>query len=43
MRDFCFCTDGVRSHLTVAAQGLPGDVHVYGVDWLPTGTPLGAL
>src|SRR5256714_3867472 len=30
LRDFCFCTDGVRGHLTVAAQGLPGDVHVYG-------------
>src|SRR6266550_5848002 len=24
MRDFCLCTDGVRGHLTVAAQGLPG-------------------
>jgi dTDP-glucose 4,6-dehydratase len=30
MRDFCFCTDGVRGHLTVAAQGSPGDVYVYG-------------
>ena len=30
MRDFCFCTDGVRGHLTVAAQGIPGDVYVYG-------------
>ena len=30
MRDFCFCTDGVRGHLTVAAQGAPGDVYVYG-------------
>jgi dTDP-glucose 4,6-dehydratase len=30
MRDFCFCTDGVRGHLTVAAQGTPGDVYVYG-------------
>jgi dTDP-glucose 4,6-dehydratase len=29
-RDFCFCTDGVRGHLTVAAQGIPGDVYVYG-------------
>jgi len=29
-RDFCFCTDGVRGHLTVAAQGVPGDVYVYG-------------
>ena len=24
LRDFCFCTDGVRGHLTVAAQGHPG-------------------
>jgi dTDP-glucose 4,6-dehydratase len=30
MRDFCFCTDGVRGHLTVAAKGIPGDVYVYG-------------
>jgi dTDP-glucose 4,6-dehydratase len=30
MRDFCFCTDGVRGHLMVAAQGIPGDVYVYG-------------
>jgi dTDP-glucose 4,6-dehydratase len=30
MRDFCFCTDGVRGHLTVAAHGVPGDVYVYG-------------
>ena len=30
MRDFCFCTDGVRGHLTVGSQGLPGDVYVYG-------------
>jgi dTDP-glucose 4,6-dehydratase len=30
MRDFCFCTDGVRGHLTVAAHGKPGDVYVYG-------------
>lgn len=30
LRDFCFCTDGVRGHLTVAAQGIPGDVYVYG-------------
>jgi dTDP-glucose 4,6-dehydratase len=30
MRDFCFCTDGVRGHLTVAAQGIAGDVYVYG-------------
>ncbi len=30
MRDFCFCSDGVRGHLTVAARGVPGDVYVYG-------------
>src|SRR6266702_361185 len=30
MRDFCFCTDGVRGHLTVAACGVPGDVYAYG-------------
>ena len=30
LRDFCFCTDGVRGHLMVAAQGAPGDVYVYG-------------
>jgi dTDP-glucose 4,6-dehydratase len=30
MRDFCFCTDGVRGHLTVAARGIPGDTYVYG-------------
>jgi dTDP-glucose 4,6-dehydratase len=30
LRDFCFCTDGVRGHLTVAARGVPGDVYVYG-------------
>jgi dTDP-glucose 4,6-dehydratase len=30
MRDFCFCSDGVRGHLTVAAYGVPGDVYVYG-------------
>jgi dTDP-glucose 4,6-dehydratase len=29
-RDFCFCTDGVRGHLTVAAHGIPGDLYVYG-------------
>jgi dTDP-glucose 4,6-dehydratase len=41
MRDFCFCTDGVRGHLTVAARGIPGDLYVYGQgrnismrDWL---------
>jgi dTDP-glucose 4,6-dehydratase len=30
LRDFCFCTDGVRGHLMVAAKGAPGDVYVYG-------------
>jgi dTDP-glucose 4,6-dehydratase len=30
LRDFCFCTDGVRGHLMVAARGNPGDVYVYG-------------
>src|SRR4029078_7168902 len=30
LRDFCFCTDGVRGHLTVAAHGIPGDLYVYG-------------
>ena len=30
LRDFCFCTDGVRGHLTVAAHGVPGQVYVYG-------------
>jgi dTDP-glucose 4,6-dehydratase len=30
LRDFCYCTDGVRGHLTVAANGIPGDVYVYG-------------
>ncbi|HZQ82800.1 MAG TPA: GDP-mannose 4,6-dehydratase [Gaiellaceae bacterium] len=30
LRDFCFTTDGVRGHLTVAAQGVAGDHYVYG-------------
>ena len=30
MRDFCFCTDGVRGHLMVAAHGIAGDVYCYG-------------
>src|SRR5436309_5341293 len=30
MRDFCFCTDGVRGHLAVAAHGVPGDLYAYG-------------
>jgi dTDP-glucose 4,6-dehydratase len=30
LRDFCFCTDGIRGHLTVAARGVPGDLYVYG-------------
>jgi dTDP-glucose 4,6-dehydratase len=52
LRDFCFCTDGVRGHLTVAACGRPGNVYVYGqgsnismADWadliLATGRELG--
>ncbi|MHB8469192.1 MAG: GDP-mannose 4,6-dehydratase [Gaiellaceae bacterium] len=52
LRDFCFCTDGVRGHLTVAAHGIPGDLYVYGQgqnismrDWadliLATGKELG--
>jgi dTDP-glucose 4,6-dehydratase len=30
MRDFCYCTDGVRGHLTVAAHGTAGDLYCYG-------------
>ena len=30
MRDFCFCTDGVRGHLMVAVHGVAGDVYCYG-------------
>jgi dTDP-glucose 4,6-dehydratase len=30
LRDFCYCTDGVRGHLTVAVHGVPGDVYCYG-------------
>jgi dTDP-glucose 4,6-dehydratase len=30
LRDFCFCSDGVRGHLTVAAHGTAGDHYVYG-------------
>jgi dTDP-glucose 4,6-dehydratase len=30
LRDFCFTTDGVRGHLTVASKGVAGDVYVYG-------------
>ncbi len=30
MRDFCFCSDGVRGHLAVALHGIPGDVYCYG-------------
>ena len=30
MRDFCFCSDGVRGHLAVTAHGIPGDLYVYG-------------
>jgi dTDP-glucose 4,6-dehydratase len=49
LRDFCFCTDGVRGHLTVAAKGIPGDHYVYGqgenismADWSATILELGA-
>jgi dTDP-glucose 4,6-dehydratase len=52
LRDFCFTTDGVRGHLTVAAHGVAGDVYVYGqganismADWtdliIRTGTERG--
>jgi dTDP-glucose 4,6-dehydratase len=52
LRDFCFCTDGVRGHLTVAAHGVAGEHYVYGQgenismrDWadliLRTGRELG--
>jgi dTDP-glucose 4,6-dehydratase len=30
LRDFCYCSDGARGHLTVAARGVAGDVYVYG-------------
>ena len=30
MRDFCYCQDGVRGHLTVALNGRPGEVYCYG-------------
>jgi dTDP-glucose 4,6-dehydratase len=30
MRDFCYCEDGVRGHLTVAVKGQPGGVYCYG-------------
>ena len=46
LRDFCFTTDGVRGHLTVAAKGIPGDLYVYGQgenismrDWSATDPP----
>jgi dTDP-glucose 4,6-dehydratase len=29
-RDFCFVTDGVHGHLSVALYGNPGEVYVYG-------------
>ncbi len=30
MRDFCYCTDGIRGHLAVTVAGIPGDVYCYG-------------
>jgi hypothetical protein len=30
LSDFCFCIDGVRGHLRVAAHGKPGEVYVDG-------------
>jgi len=30
MRDFCYCEDGVRGHLTVALKGRPDEVYCYG-------------
>ncbi len=30
LRDFCFCSDGARGHLMVAARGISGDTYVYG-------------
>jgi dTDP-glucose 4,6-dehydratase len=30
LRDFCYCSDGVRGHLVVAAHGTPGEHYVYG-------------
>jgi dTDP-glucose 4,6-dehydratase len=30
MRDFCYCEDGVRGHLSVALKGRPGEVYCYG-------------
>jgi dTDP-glucose 4,6-dehydratase len=30
LRDFCFCSDGVRGHLIVAAHGTAGEHYVYG-------------
>jgi dTDP-glucose 4,6-dehydratase len=30
MRDFCYCTDGVRGHLAVTVNGIAGDVYCYG-------------
>ena len=30
LRDLCFCTDGVRGHLVVAAHGRPGEHYAYG-------------
>ena len=48
LRDFCYCLDGVRGHLTVAAFGTPGDVYCYGqgenisvADWAALALQLG--
>ena len=30
LRDFCYCTDGVNGHVTVALRGRPGEVYCYG-------------
>lgn len=30
LRDFCYCADGARGHMTVAAFGNAGEVYVYG-------------
>ena len=49
MRDFCYCTDGVRGHLAVTVNGIPGDVYCYGQgrniligEWAACWTPMSA-